>query len=404
MPDAALVFPRTALRRSLFSLLWPLFQPVLVLEPSGLSAVAGASPLEAAGLVERRRPPYHPADQGADQRHMARLLSQWEAWAAQHKGSVLSEAFKAGIELPDPDRETYQELRKDIKSGRPEVKPLLAAAPRLPDDLFLRLMQLQDQEAAQMEELQAKVESGQDRLSRIIGLEEEDVLPADYEEPFGQKLPPLDYDLSLDPHLARRLEAWAGLARRAGVDSVWLATADMAAAGWLMAAANRRLLPGEPAGTLLAAAPPQAPPDDSPLAREAARLVLPDLAHLDDEQLLGVGQALARNGVLDQMRQGLHNLLTRLAVEPWSAALCQDLAAPARMLAESLAAHLAEHLADQGLEPGPPRRGLSILALPGLTQAQALGLLAGGGDEGLPALAAWPARWPAGSCPIIAAW
>jgi hypothetical protein len=335
---------------------------------------------------------------------MARLLAQWEAWAAQHKGSVLSEALKAGLELPAPDRESFHELRQDIRSGKPEVKPLLAAAPQLSDDLFLRLMQLKDQEAAQMEELQAKVESGQDRLAQLIGLEEEDVLPADYEEPFGQKLPPLDYDLAAEPHLERRLRAWAGLARRADLGESWLATPDLEVAGWLLNAANRRLLPGEDAGRSPAGAqaflPAAAPGVDAPLAQEAARLVLPSLEHLSDEELLEVKQALEQDGVLAQMRQGLRNMLARLATEPWSEGLRQELVGAARMLAESLASHLAA----TGLELGPPDRGLSILALPGLSQAQFLGLLAGQGDEGLPALADWPQAWPAGSCPIITVW
>lgn len=259
-----------------------------------------------------------------------------------------------------------------------------------------------------MEELMARVEQGQERLAQIIGLEEEDVLPADYEEPFWQKLPPLDYDLAADPHLERRLRAWAGLARRAELGPAWLATADLEAVRWLVGAANRRLLPSaqagrSPAGTeaILPGLPADLPiSPDSPLAQEAARLVLPDLSHLSGEQLARTREALARDGVLPQMRQGLAKLLERLAGEPWSAGLRQELAAPARMLAQSLASHL-EAL---GLRPGPRGRGLSILALPGLSRDQVLGLMAGQGDEGLPALEDWPDRWPAGSCPVLACW
>ncbi len=395
----ALVFPRTALRRSLLCRLWPLFEPLLVLEPAGLKT-ASISPLAAAGLVEFLRPPADPAaGQGLQARELDRRLAQWEAWAAQNKGSVLSEALKAGIGLPDPDRETYRELRRGIKSGRPEAQPLLAAAPQLGGDLFLRLMQLKDQEAAQMEELQAKVESGQDRLGRIIGLDEEDVLPADYEEPFWQKLPPLDYDLSADLHLERRLQAWAGLAQRAQTGPAWLATADLEAVQWLVGAANRRLLPPRPASDF-APAPGGDPDPDIPLAQEAARLLLPSLEHLSDEQLLEVRQGLERDGVLSQMRQGLHNMLASLDQRPWSPDLRQELGQAARMLAESLGGHLAA----LGLELGAPTRGLSILALPGLSREQVLGLLAGGGDEGLPGLADWPRGWPAGSCPVITVW
>ncbi|MBI5522536.1 MAG: hypothetical protein HY910_07910 [Desulfarculus sp.] len=409
MQVPVLVFPQTALRRSLFGMLWPLCQPVRVLEPAGLGGAPTASPLMAAGLVEVLRPPADPtAGQGAQARELDRALRQWEAWAAQHKGSGLAEALKAGLELPSPDRESYRELRQGIKGGQPSAKPLLEAVSGLSGDLFLRLMQLKDQEAAQMEELQARVEQGQDRLAQIIGLEEEDVLPADYEEPFWQKLPPLDYDLAVDRHLARRLGAWADLARRADLAETWLASGDLEAVGWLLATANRRLLPADQAGRSPAGAetmpawPPQGfePAADSPLAQEAARLLLPGLGHLTGEELIQLGESLDQDGVLSQMRQGLANLLGRLATEPWSAGLRAELAAPARMLSQSLASHL-EAL---GVAAGPPSRGLSILALPGLKRGQALGLLAGGDDQGLPSLGDWPARWPAGSCPVLAAW
>lgn len=409
MQVPVLVFPQTALRRSLLGILWPLCQPVRILEPAGLGAAPAPSPLVASGLVEVLRPPADPAaGQGPRARDLDRALRQWESWAAQNKGSGLAEALKAGIELPDPERESYRELRQGIKGGQPWPKPLLEAVPGLGGDLFLRLMQLKDQEAAQMEELQAKVESGQERLAQIIGLEEEDVLPADYEEPFWQKLPPLDYDLAVDRHLARRLTAWAGLARRADLGTAWLASGDLEAVGWLLAAANRRLLPAESAGRSPAGAetmptwPAQGlePAADRPLAQEAARLLLPDLGRLADEQLLQLREALDRDGVLSQMRQSLANLLERLASQPWSAGLRAELDAPARMLSQSLAGHV-EAL---GLAAGPPSRGLSILALPGLKRDQVLGLLAGQGDDGLPTLADWPGLWPAGSCPVLAAW
>ncbi|CAO0820974.1 conserved hypothetical protein [Desulfarculales bacterium] len=395
----ALVFPCTAPRRSLFSLLWPLFEPVVVLEPAGLGA-AGASPLAAAGLMEYRRPPADPlAAQDGQDCQMGRLLAQWEAWAVQHKGSVLSEALKAGINLPDPGHEAYRELRRGIKSGRPEASPLLAATPQFDGDLFLRLMQLKDLETAQMEELQTKVESGQDRLAQIIGLEEEDALPADYDEPFWQKLPPLDYDPSVDPHLERRLGAWAGLAHRTRTGPACLATADLKAVQRLITAANRRLLLS-PSAQGFTSAPGGDPNPNSPLAQEAARLLLPSLEHLSDELLLEVKQGLKQERALPQIRQGLHNLLTRLAQEHWSPGLGRELAQSARMLAESLAGHLTA----LGLELGAPTRGLSILALPGLSQEKVLELMAGQGDEGLPTLADWPQGWPAGSCPLIAAW
>lgn len=396
----ALIFPRTAPRHALLCRLWPLFEPLLVLEPAGRLHGGAPAPLTSAGLVKFLRPLAEPAAApGPQARELERQLSHWEAWAAQHKGSVQAEAMKAGLELPDPDAESYRELRRGIKGQRPDPRPLLAAALQLSGDLFLRLMHLQDQEAAQMEELQASVESGQDRLAQIMGLEEEDATPADYDEPFWHTLPPLDYYLAAGPHLERRLQAWAGLAHRAQPGPAWLATSDLEAVQWLLAAANRRLLPPEQA-TRLSSPPASDPSPDSPLAQEVARLLLPSLEHLSDGQLLEVKAGLERDGVLVQMRQGLANMLTSLSQRRWSPELRQELEQAARMLAESLASHLA----DLGLELGPPRQGLSILALPGLNREQVLDLLAGTGDKSLPGLADWPQGWPTGSCPVIAAW
>ena len=406
----ALIFPQTALRGSLFSLLWPLFEPVLVLEPAGLGAPAPVTASSRAGLVEVVRPPADPAAMDAPKAaDLGRLIAQWEQWTAQNKGTERAESLKAGLRLPAPDDESFRQLIRDIRGGKRDASRDLAEdLPELAGDLFLRLMHMQDQEAAEMEELLAKVQFGERLLGQAMGLDQEDTPAADYEQPFWQKLSPLDHDLHSGQHLRRRLQAWAGLARRAGHADAWLASADLPAVRSVLEAANRRLRPEtlearSPAG---ASAPmPDAlaglPPDpDSPQAQEAARLVLPDLGHLTADELLELGSALARQDKLEHLRQGLADLLGRLANETWSARLGKDLAGPARAMADSL----AEQVRKAGVTPGPTGRGLSILVFPGLDRDHLLGLMAGGPQADLPARGDWPHNWPAGSGILLAAW
>ena len=68
-------------------------------------------------------------------------------------------------------------------------------------------------------------------------------------------------------------------------------------------------------------------------------------------------------------------------------------------MAESLAGHIKElglHL--------PLNRGLSVLAFPGLSQGQVLGLMTDPDDTSLPRPQDWPQAWPVGSCPVLAVW
>ncbi|MFZ5587776.1 MAG: hypothetical protein ACOZHQ_17795 [Thermodesulfobacteriota bacterium] len=406
----ALLFPQTAPRRSTLTALAPLLAPVLVLEPAGLGASPPTSPLAAAGLVRTIGAAAEPDQTGERARQADALLRQWEAWAAQNRYSGATELFKAGLRPPQPAaEESFRDIMADLRGQAKAARPGQEPPPQLSGDLFLRLAQLQDQEEAEMEELQAKVDSGQDQLEQALGLDLEDHAGADYAEPLAAKLPPVDYDRSDDALWSRRLAAWTGLAARAeiGPGPVWLATASLPVVSILLERANRRLRLAQPdlrspAGASAPIIYPteDMPPDpDSPLAQEALRLVLPDLSRLTDQEFLALCQGLEREGVLGQMRQALANLLARLAAEPWSAGLQAELAGHGRQLADSLAGHVAAlgH-------PLPPARGLSVLAFPGLRREQVIGLMAGADDAGLPQGRDWPQNWPAGSCPLLAAW
>jgi hypothetical protein len=409
----ALLFPRTAPRPSALAALFPLFEPLLVMAPPALPGFTPAQPdgpLAQAGLVRALSPAGDDdAASGAEARRLSALLRQWEQWVAEHHGSGQAEALKAGLALPDPDFESRPSLRGDIKTyGLP--KPAGGQAgppPEVEAALWLHLLHRQDQQAGELEDLMARAEAGQRSLGQLMGLNEEDREPADYEQGFATKLAPLDYDLDEGRQVVRRLKAWAILAGGLEAGQAWLATTSLATVSWLGERVNARLAfaPGEfrsPAGALSPlGAPPQAEPDpDSPLMQEAFRLVLPDLSRLDEAALLDLRDRLTETGALEPARRSLEGLLERLSREPWSARLKAELSTGGRALAEALGQTMAEAL---GLAE-PPTRGLSVLALPGLTRADLLALMAGGAVDTLPRREDWPSNWPAGSLPLLAAW
>ncbi len=401
----ALLFPYTAPRRGVISALLPWWAPLTLLEPPSLDPRAGAAgPLEQAGLVRRL-----PAGAGADgcddpeAKRLAGLLRQWESWLRQGRESGEVEAVKAGVQPPPPE-ETVRGLMSEIKDfgrARQEAKP---SHPQVEADLFLHLAHIQDQQAAEMEGILAQVDRGQRKLSHSMGLDGEDASPADYEQVFYHRLPPVDYSLREDRHLMRRLQAWATLAEQAGGEGGWLATASLPAVQLLLERANRRFAAPppdlrSPAGAAVPLAGRSAGPDPAtPQAQEAARLVLPDLDGLSDQELAELPGRLDGEK-LDSLRSGLAGLLELLAGEPWSPGLREELGRRARELAGSA----GELLTAAGAQAAG-QRGLSLLAFPGLSRAQVLALMRGQEPPDLPQPQAWPEQWPAGSCPLLAVW
>lgn len=418
MQLSALLFPVTAPRTSALAALAPLLEPVLVMAPPelpGFATARPAGPLAQAGLVRALSPAEDEVVAGGEARRLAAMLRQWEQWVAEHHGSGQLEALKAGLALPDPDQETVPNLRGDIKGyGRSVLATGEAAPPpEVEAALWLHLLHRQDQQAGELEDLMAKAEAGQRSLGLIMGLGEEDYQPAGYEQALAGRLAPLDYDLDEDRQVVRRLRSWAALAGGLPAGEACLATTSLAVVSWLRERVGSRLVEDRqgrsPAGALspLGWSLLDEPDPDSPLMQEAFRLVLPDLSGLDEAGLLALRERLDQAGALEPARRGLAELLARLAREPWSGRLKDELSSHARLLAEDLAAAMTEALAVGGagaLGETPPARVLSVLALPGLTRADLLALMAGGSDAGLPRREDWPAQWPAGSLPILAAW
>jgi hypothetical protein len=408
MSLSLLLFPGTMLTPSAAASLLPWFGPLLLLRPPSLEPEP-ESPLSAAGLLRQIAPPAGAEAAGGKAGELAGLLKQWESWVREHAGSADLAALKVGVKPPPPP-ETVRGLMEDIKEfGRPkDGQP--APPPEVTADLFLHLAHIHDRQAVEMDGMLGQVEEGQKRLSEIIGLTQEDATPVDYEEAFQERLPPLDYDLADQKHLERRLAAWALLAGGlgAGAQDAWLTTANLAAVQVILERHNNKFLSlgqdfRSPAGATMpgpgAGAPP---PADSPLAQEAARLVLPDLSGLDQAGLVELREKLMAQDEghgLAQMQQGVAGLLAKLSREKWSAALREEVSHEARELAEKATA-LAARAGAAG-----PGRGISILVFPGLKRPDLLALMRSAEAGGpLPAAEKWPQDWPAGSCPVVVAW
>lgn len=409
MPLPLLQFPGTILRPSTTSALIPWFGPLLLLRPPSLEPEP-ENALSAAGLVRQIAPGAGAEAAGGKAEELAKLLKQWEQWVRENVGSSSLAALKAGVKPPPPP-ETVRGLMNDIKKfGKPrEGKP--APPPEVTADLFLNVAHIRDREALEMDGMLSQVDKGQERLSEIIGLDQADVTPADYEEAFWDRLPPLEYDLDDQKHMERRLAAWAVMAQGLGPGAAdaWLTTANLPALQILMERHNSRLssLGSEfrsPAGATMPGPGVDAPPPiDSPLAQEAARLVLPDLSDMDDEGLVELSNKLKTGDAADGLRdfqQGLAALLTKLSLEKWSAELQNQTSTEARELAEKATALAAKAGVEQ------PGRGISVIVFPGLSRQDLLVLMRSGdaGGAPLPTLEKWPQDWPAGSCPLMVPW
>jgi len=408
MPSLIL-FPDTALKTPAASSFIPWFAPLFLLRPPSLAPEAEA-PLMAAGLARQVAPQGGAEAAGGKAKELAGLLKQWEQWIREHAGSTDLAALKLGVK-PPPPLETVRGLIKEIRDFGQISEGQPAPPPEVTADLFLHLAHVRDQEAQEVEGMLDKVEEGQKKLSAIMGLEEEDATPADYEETFHDRLPPVDYSMDDQKHLARRMAAWARLT--AGLEGeasqAWLATKNLAALTQLMerhnaAYASQSQVFRSPAGAAMPG-PGQSglPPADSPLAQEAARLVLPDLSGLDQEGLARLSQKISEQDggqSLAALQQGLDALLTELAQGKWGSELKEKAAAQARELAETA----AKLTAQAGVET--EGRGVSILVFPGMGRAELLALMRAGegGGQPRPEPKGWPEDWPVGSCPVVAAW
>ena len=394
---SALIFPHTALRRSMLAGLFPWFAPLRLVEPPSFAHDSTPSALTEAGLVQVIRPPAPEEALGGDPK-LGRLLRQWGDWVEQQRGSGQLETLKAGISPPPPP-ETVRGLMKEIRTlGQADSEKALSP-PEIPAGFLLHLAHIKDEQAAEMEGILGQMQEVQERMRQVLGPAEEEERPEEYEQILSAELPPLDYRLFEDHLLSERLSAWAALAQGAGAKEGWLATISRPAADLLMERANRRFKPSvsesrSPAGAeeVMPSLPDLSRPG-SPHAQEAFSLGLPDFSGLEPKALLDVNNRLQKGGDMAAWREGLREMLTRLAREPWTASLQEELAVSADELSRR-AVNMAEEV---GGFAGITTKTLGILAFPGLNRDRLLSLI----KEDQPGDLPQAESLPPGSCPVI---
>ena len=406
MELSALIFPATALRRSLMTALCPLFKPLEVLLPPSLEPGATAAPPGMEDLVNALRPQGGADGSGlAPARQAADLLRQWRQWQSEHQGSSQAEVIKAGVQ-PAPPPETFRSLMGNIKNYKGPDGKDQAGLPGVEADLFLHLAHVQDQQAAELEQALSQARQGESRLRSSMGHDQQDHQPVDYEAPLLDHLPPVDYTLPQEHLLEQRMAAWATLAEGLKAEGAWLGTGSGAAARLLLERAHEAVQPPAkeyrtPAGAVspLGLAP-LSPRPDNPLAQEAARLVLPDLSELDDQAFLDLCARLDQDPDMDLLRQRVNHLAQRVAGEKWWPGLAPELGQEAQELAETY----GDLVQKVGVQAGGRPRGLSLLAFPGLTRQDLMVLMRGEKPAEAPGMADWPENWPAGSGVLWALW
>jgi hypothetical protein len=372
----------------------------MVVEPPSLEPIAYPAALLESGLLRVLRD-----DQPADPKQLGRvrdLVAQWEQWRDQMRGTGKLEALKAGIKLEEDQEASLSDIRRDIRQyGQEMLKEDMP--PQYRADLVLHLAHLQDAEAAELEGLLSGVENFNQELASVMGLGAEDAEPADFQDAGMDRLPPLDYSLPGGQRLESRLSAWATLAAGLVGPEARLATNMPAVAQWLVDTANQRLDPEaggrdrSPAGAshidnLIL------PPDaDSPLAQEAFRLELPDLAGLSAEELAELHQGLKGSGDLEGLQEATSVLFQRLANGPWGAELCEGL----RGQAGEAAAAWARAVENQGIQSGDSPRAWRVLAFPGLGRDDLFTMMRQGGAGGLPGPDQWTDGRPKEATPLV---
>lgn len=401
MNTPALIFPHTALLRSMLGELFLFFEPLETLEPAGLGPADDWPALTAAG-VTKVLAPAEPPDPAAVKRMQA-LVRQWEQWVAQSKGSGRLEAMKAGINLPTDDPEGLGAIRQGVREYGKQVEQDEPLPPEVRADLMLHLAHAQDRDAADLEGLLGSVADTEKILGSSMGLDAGDSEPAGFEGAL-KNLSPVSYSMDQARDIAPRLAAWASLAGRVDLGPGWLATSSPEAAWLLMDRANQRFgKPADccsPAGAVRIEWPPPKADGEGPQAVEAARLDLPDLGGLKAEQVLELKQRLDADNGLHALRRELVFLLNFLADSKWDVHIYKE----AREWGQRISGQLFDLLESRGISAAPSGRRLSLIAFPGLDRRQVISLMTKAQAEDIPPASAWPIQWPAGAWPLVVVW
>jgi hypothetical protein len=361
------IAPQTYLAPDLSGILAHCFDEVYLLRPPDLSPdqweVAGEPP----GVFKTLEPSEDNEDIGLDPGKLRDLMHQWETWVAGKRENGALETIKAGVRPPLPDQENSRAIKHQILGGaQPEEQP--EKPPSASPGLVLNLAHLMEKKMAEIRSLAGRVDDQQAHMSELLGLDQGDAPPADFQNTAPGLLGSLGREMEDESLTAYRLQAWACLAPFESIKNLTPLTLSPQAALLLLARAND-ILGGKAVRSAAGVQNLLWPPVSlsmagTSLAREALRLRLPA-----PEEAAGFKKAL---GMM-------------------SAALGQ---AP-------LSSDLLESLQEIGaawLESGGPDRPggrLGLMVFPGYTLAGLLSLMKGQASK--------PEN-PGASCPLWVLW
>lgn len=288
----SVVLPQTFLARDQSGILAACFDEVFLLRPPDISQAQMDAEDGRPGGVKTLEASPNSEDIGFDPVRLNHLMHQWESWIASHRDSGALGTLKAETKPPQPDLETTRSIKRQITGGaqpenRPENQPPASSA------LVLKLAHLLEQQMGEMRSLAIGIDSQQELMSELLGVNQDEEPPAEFQKLAPGLLGSLSLEMEDESLTAYRLQAWACLAPFEEIKNLAPLTFSPQAASLLLERANS-ILGGKPVRSSAGAQSLVWPPVSlsmagTSLAREALRLRLPS-----QEESAGFKQALGK--------------------------------------------------------------------------------------------------------------
>jgi hypothetical protein len=343
------ILPQTYLARDQSWILAGCFDEVSLLRPPDISQAQVDVERGRPGVFKTLEASPNSEDIGFDPILLNNLMHQWESWIASHRDSGVLETMKAGTKPPPPDSETSRSIKQQIIGGaqpeqRPENQPPASPA------LVLKLAHLLEQQMGEMRSLAIGIDSQQELMSELLGVNQDEEPPAEFQKMAPGLLGSLSLEMEDEALTAYRLQAWACLAPFEEIRHLTPLTLSPQAATLLLERANF-ILGGKPVRSSAGAQSLVWPPVSlsmagTTLAREALRLRLPS-----QEEFAGFKEALGK-------------ILYALGSTPLSSDLLKSMQ------------EIGGDWLDSG-GPGKPGGRLSLMVFPGYGLEGLLGLMKG---------------------------
>jgi hypothetical protein len=363
----SVLVPQTYLARDIPVTLARCFDEVYVLKPPDISFESEDAAEKLPDMFKTLEASSNDDDIGLDSSMLEELMHRWEIFISrQHDGGAIGE-IKAGVRPRQPDMETTRKIMRQIIGGvQPESQP--QSPPPASPALVLKLAHLMDQKAAESRSLAKSFDSQQEVLSAMLGPNQVDEPPADYQRSTPSLVGSMGLEVEDESLASYRLHAWACLAPFEQIKDLAPLTLSPQAAVLLLERANT-FLGGKPIRSAAGVQSLLWPPVSlsmagTSLAREALRLRLP----LPEEA--------------PEFKKALDMMLAAIGESPMSADLLKSL----------------QEIGGAWLESGGPQRPggrMGLMVFPGYSMAGLVNLMKGQASE---------PEMPGASCPLWVLW